>query len=76
VVVTDLFLPHQDGLALLRHVQHVAPHTRMPAGHGVRQAGNLSQTQRHCPARFPLVAYPAAASAVDEHGMKIAPEGV
>jgi DNA-binding NtrC family response regulator len=29
VVVTDLFLPHQDGLALLRHVQHVAPQTRV-----------------------------------------------
>lgn len=28
-VVTDLFLPHQDGLALLRHVQHLAPHTRV-----------------------------------------------
>jgi DNA-binding NtrC family response regulator len=29
VVVTDLFLPHQDGLALLRHMRHVAPHTRV-----------------------------------------------
>ena len=29
VVLTDLFLPHHDGLALLRHVRHVAPHTRV-----------------------------------------------
>jgi two-component system response regulator PilR (NtrC family) len=29
VVVTDLFLPHQDGLALLRRVRHVAPQTRV-----------------------------------------------
>jgi DNA-binding NtrC family response regulator len=29
VVLTDLFLPHRDGLRLLQYVRHVAPHTRV-----------------------------------------------
>ena len=29
VVLTDLFLPHGEGLGLLRHVRHVTPHTRV-----------------------------------------------
>jgi two-component system response regulator PilR (NtrC family) len=43
VVLTDLFLPHHDGLALLRHVRHVAPHTRVV----VMAAFGTSDLQQH-----------------------------
>lgn len=29
VVLTDLFLPHRNGLRLLQHVRHIEPHTRV-----------------------------------------------
>jgi DNA-binding NtrC family response regulator len=43
VVLTDLFLPHGDGLALVHHVRKRAPHTRVV----VMGAFSAAGTQQH-----------------------------
>jgi two-component system response regulator PilR (NtrC family) len=43
VVLTDLFLPHGDGLALVQHIRHGAPHTHVV----VMGAFSAPETQHH-----------------------------
>jgi DNA-binding NtrC family response regulator len=43
MVLTDLFLPHGGGMALVRHVRQEAPHTRVV----VMGAFSAPETQQH-----------------------------
>jgi DNA-binding NtrC family response regulator len=43
VVLTDLFLPHCDGLTLVQHIRDGAPHTRVV----VMGAFSAPETQQH-----------------------------